>query len=225
MFQTLAGAALFRYFFSRTATTPSIAATILSIALLVAWLTIGRSLTSLVDRLITVRSTPLSISPLEYDGGGFVVGKLSMTFGSTNNLRANLRLAADSLKRVVLSTDRGDFVLGPRTNPDDGSGRPDIVFVPEAGDQLFFTSSASLLGWPTPFEFNFLGGSSPWRRRYVYYRLVWKKASGAKLATFWRYEQQWYSGRGWTLPAMMWNSHTGLLSTDISPATRVADRR
>jgi hypothetical protein len=38
----------------------------------------------------------------------------------------------------------------------------------------------------------------------------------------WRYEQQYYSARGWTNPSMMWNSQTGLLAVDIQPDPVVA---
>jgi hypothetical protein len=34
----------------------------------------------------------------------------------------------------------------------DPSGRPDIYFVPEPGDELSFAVSRSVLSWPTPFD-------------------------------------------------------------------------
>jgi hypothetical protein len=96
------------------------------------------------------------------------------------------------------------------------SGHPDIELVADPGDELSLRSSHSALGWPTPFEFKILGGTSPWWKRYVYYRLVWKKRSGSKLEMRWRYEQQYYSASGWSDPAMMWSSQTGLLSVELS---------
>jgi hypothetical protein len=36
----------------------------------------------------------------------------------------------------------------------------------------------------------------------------------------WRYERQYYSASGWTVPAMMWNSQTGLLSVEIQPESK-----
>ena len=75
----------------------------------------------------------------------------------------------------------------------------------------------SLLPWPTPFEFKWLGGSSPWWRQYVYYRLNWKKPSGARLEMQWRFERQYYSGKGWTEPDTTWmNDQTGMLPIEIS---------
>jgi hypothetical protein len=61
-----------------------------------------------------------------------------------------------------------------------------------------------------------LGGSSPWWRQYVYYRLTWKKPSGAQLEMLWRYERLYYSASGWTEPEMTWmNSQTGLLAVKM----------
>ena len=65
------------------------------------------------------------------------------------------------------------------------------------------------------FEFNFMS-RSPWWKRYIYYRLLWKKRSGARLAILWRYGQDYYAAGGWTSPEMMWNSQTGLLRVDLS---------
>jgi len=59
---------------------------------------------------------------------------------------------------------------------------------------------------------------SPWWKRYVYYRLVWSKRSGAKLEMLWRYEQDFYIPGAWTDPVMMWNGQTGLLRVTIHPA-------
>lgn len=140
-----------------------------------------------------------------------------MTFGSINNLRAQLELRVDASNRVILSAGQDAFILGPSTSPANETGDPRRTFVPDAADELFFHVSQSLLSWPTPFQVSFLGGASPWWKRYVYYRLVWKKASGAKLDMLWRYEQQYYSSPGWKPPAMMWNSQTGLLSVNIRP--------
>ena len=144
-----------------------------------------------------------------------MIGKVQMTFGSTDNLRTDIDLRSDSSNRVVLSSGGQSFILGPRTNPVDPSGRPEIDFVSEPGDQLSFTSDRSLIGWPTPFEVNFMS-RSPWCKRYVYYRLLWKKRSGAKLEMRWRYEQQYYAAEGWTEPAMMWNGQTGLLRIEFA---------
>jgi hypothetical protein len=188
---------------------------IILILLTVVWLSAGRRLALFLDRFVTAQTRSLPVSPLQYDGGGLLIGGEAMTFGLVNNLRADLELATDSSHRAVLCTPHGTFTLGPRTNPVDPSGRPEITFVPDPTDELSFVTRASLLAWRAPFEFQIFGGPSPKWKRYVYYTLVWKKPSGAKLQMSWRYERQYYSARGWTTPAMMWNSQTGLLSIEI----------
>jgi hypothetical protein len=159
------------------------------VAFAIVWLTTGRQLTSLLDRLITLRIASLPVSPIAYDGGGLVIGQLQLTFGATDNQRSRLALCSDSSNQVILAAAGRSFTLGRRTNPVDPSGRPEIEFVASPGDKLDFSASKSVLGWPTPFELNLLGGRSPWWKRYVYYRLHWTKRDGAQLAMVWRYEQ------------------------------------
>jgi hypothetical protein len=188
---------------------------IVFVVLLIVWLSAGRRVTSLLDRMITTRVLPLPVNPLRYDGGGFRIGDLQMTFAGTNNLRWDLQLTSDTLNRVCLSTAGDVFTLGPRANPVDASGRPDIDFIAEPGDELSFSARQSVAGWPTPFEFRIIGGPTPWWKRYVYYTLLWKKPSAAKLEMIWRYEQQYFKESGWTKPAMMWKSQTGLIAVRI----------
>lgn len=185
------------------------------LALAIVWLRAGRQIATVVDRFIAIHHSSLPVSPLQYDGGGFLIGNLSMTFGGINNLRFPLELCTNSSNRVILKIAGRAFILGPRTNPIDPHGRPEIDFVPDTGDTLSFTSDRGLVGWPTPFEFYILSTRSPWWKRYVAYRLVWKKPSGAKLDMRWRYEQEYYADTGWTEPLMMWNNATGLLSIEI----------
>ncbi|HZY60448.1 MAG TPA: hypothetical protein VFE56_11830 [Candidatus Binataceae bacterium] len=192
---------------------------IIALALGVAWVYAGRQLALFLDRFITIGVTSLPVSPLEYDGGSLLIGKLQMTFGKTDNLNYDLCVQFDSRNRVLLSTGGRFFTMGPRTNPVDPSGRPEIDLISEPGDKLSFTAVRSALGWPTPLEFNIMISHSPWWKRYVYYRLVWNKPSGAKLEMLWRYEQDYYTATGWTEPLMMWNSQTGLLRVDIRPET------
>jgi hypothetical protein len=189
---------------------------ITAVAVGIVWLFAGRYLTLLIDRVFTVRIASASVDSLEYDGGGFQTGELSLTFGAIDNQRFDLTLHSDASNRVVLTSGGRSFTLGPRTNPVDPSGRPEIYFIPDPGDQVSYNIHRSVLSWPTLFEF-YIMTRSPWWKRYVYYRLVWKKRSGAELTMFWRYEEDYYAGTGWTAPAMRWNSQTGLLRVDIHP--------
>jgi hypothetical protein len=140
------------------------------VALTVVWLSGSRQLALLLDRFITGGAVSLPVDRLVYDGGGFFIGDRSMTFGQTNNLRADLCLTFDSSDRVVLSEARKTLILGPRTTPVDPAGRPDFTFSGEPGDQVTFAVSESLLSWRSPFKFNIFGGPSPRWGRYVRHR-------------------------------------------------------
>lgn len=192
-------------------------AIVIIVVLVIVWLAAGRHIASLLDHFISIRSASLPVNSLRYDGGGLRIGDSQKTFASTDNLRLKAGLSFDSLNRVYLSWRDDAFALGPRTNPADPSGRPEIDFIPEPEDEVSFITSQSAIGWPTPFEFKIMGGRSPWWKRYVYYRLIWKKASGATLDMRWRYEQHYYRDRGWTKPAMLWMSQTGLVAISIHP--------
>jgi hypothetical protein len=187
----------------------------------IVWLLAARPLTLMLDRFLTIRVSSLPVSPLAYDGGGFRIGELPMTFTGTDNRRLDLRLLAGPMNHAVLSAGGQTFTLGPRTTPPDPSGRPEIDFTAEPGDELSFTLERSCMGWPTPFEFHLMSGRSPWWRRHLYYRLAWKKRSGARLGVLWRYEQQYYAGSGWTSGAMMFNGSTGLIRITVHPETSV----
>jgi len=184
--------------------------------MLVAWLFAGRHLSMLLDRFFTVRHASLPVSPLESDGSGIRIGELPMSFAKPDYQQDDLRVRSDSLNRLVLSTGGQSFTLGPPTRPPEPPGSLDIEFTSEPGDELLFTIDRSFLSWPTPFEFNFMTGHSSSWRRHLYYRLVWKKRSGAKLEMLWRYQQWFYASDGWT-NGMMTGPATGLIRVDILP--------
>jgi hypothetical protein len=187
-----------------------------ALALGIVWVAAGRSATELTDRVLTIAVALPPVETRTFDGEGFRAAGLSLTFGGPDNQRSDVKLCTDVPKRIVLASGGRRFVLGPRTNPIDASGRPDLDFVPDRGDTLSLTATRSLVGWPTPFEVDFMTSPPSWKR-YVYYRLIWRKSSGAELRMSWRYEQDYFRGRGWTTPVMMWNFHTGLLGVDIRP--------
>ena len=185
------------------------------VVLMIAWLWAGRTLTLAIDWMVPYPVRSLPVSPLSYHGGEFVVGGQRLTIVMRNNQNAVLQVVTDMQNRAVLAMGRNAFVLGPLTNPVNPNGPLIVEFGPESGDQLRLTAHNSLLSWPNPFEVNWLGGSVPRWKKYVYYRLVWTKPSGARLEMRWRYERDYYRSRGWTEPLMMYNSQTGLLSVEI----------
>src|SRR4051794_35330212 len=114
------------------------------------WLVAGRRVTLLLDTVLPWPVEQLPVTPLKYDGGGFVVGRLSMLFGGLDNQRFDLHLTTDAGNRVVLSTAQGSFVLGPRTSPIDSSGRPEIDFTAGTPHILSFNKKHNLGSLPTP---------------------------------------------------------------------------
>jgi hypothetical protein len=187
------------------------------------WLWKGRGLTQAVDRVIPFPTRSLAVTPLTFHGSEFVVGGEKLTITQLNNENAALELATDLQNRVVLSLGSDAFVLGPRTNPINPNGPLIVDFAADSQDQVRLTAHESLLGWPNPFEISWLGGSVPRWKKYVYYRLVWTKPSGARLAMRWRFERDYYRRTGWTDPLMKYDFQTGLESVEILPESKGAE--
>jgi hypothetical protein len=193
---------------------------VIFVLLAVSWMWAGRALALALDRVVPFPVRPLAVSPLSYHGSEFLIGGESLTITKLDNQNADLQLATDLQNRVVLSMGRDAFVLGPRTNPVNPNGPLIVDFVADPGDQVLLSAHESLLGWPNPFEINWLGGSVPRWKKYIYYRLVWTKPSGARLAMRWRYQRDYYVGKGWTSPLMKYDSRTGLQSVEILPESK-----
>jgi hypothetical protein len=186
------------------------------VCLLVAWLAAGRRIALLLDRFAIVRLAKLPTSPLEYDLSSLRIGDVPLTLAGTDYRPMDLSVQSDPLGRLVLTRGGRSFTLGPRLTPPDPRGVPDVAFSAENGDEISFTSERSFLSQPTPFEINFMGGLTSSWRRYFYYRLIWKKPSGAKLEMLWRFEQRYYPGTGWSDGLMMYDFGTGLVRVKIS---------
>ena len=91
------------------------------------------------------------------------------------------------------------FVFGARAGTVPGDGGPVPAFAAEPGDKTSLVLKSSLLGWPTSFTLagTYLSGAPTTWARHLYYRLSWRKASGAQLAMVWRCEQGWERLNGW----------------------------
>jgi hypothetical protein len=108
-------------------------------------------------------------------------------------------LEVDANGKLVLSAGGRSFVLGARDGTmQDGDG-PVPAFAAEPGDTASLTLERSLLGWPLPPSLagTYLSGAPTTWARHLYYRLFWRKASGARLAVVWRCEQGWERINGW----------------------------
>jgi hypothetical protein len=169
--------------------TPILRAAIIAAGLAILWLFAGRRISLALDRVATVPYKTLPASPIVYDGTSFHIGEMSL-----EDKPYDVHVQSGSL----LSTGGRSFPLSP-----------------EPGDETSFTVRRSCLSWPTPFETNFMTGRVPSWKRHLYYRLVWKKRSGAKLEMVWRYEQWFYPTDGWTSGTMTHENSTGLIAVEI----------
>src|SRR5436190_1985960 len=184
------------------------------IAILATWIFEGRQVSLLVDRFVTIEMTSARIHSITYNGRGtggtLRVNDLELSLNDRNDPSPSIGTTKNDQLAVA---DQGKvFALGPVRSEDEN-----LATAPPPGDDAFIEIRRSVLSWPTPFEFNFMTGHSPSWKRHLYYRLVWKKPSGAKLEMLWRYEQYFYPDNGWVGGFMTNGSSTGLVQLDIHP--------
>jgi hypothetical protein len=185
----------------------------LVIAILATWIFEGRQVSLLLDRFVTIEMTSARINSIAYEGSG-TGGVLRVNdIGLSLNDRNDLAPSIGTTKNDQLGVANGGkvFAFGPARSEADN-----LTVVPPASDDAFIEIRRSVLSWPTPFDFNFMTGRSPSWKRHLYYRLLWKKPSGAKLEMLWRYEQYFYPGNGWASGFMTYKGSTGLIELDIS---------
>jgi hypothetical protein len=182
------------------------------IAILTAWIFGGRQISLFLDRLGTIEVTSARINSIAYQGNGtggiLRVNDLELGLNDRNGPTPSIGTTKND--QLALA-DRGKvFAFGPvRT------GVENLATVPPAGDDASIEIRRSILNWPTPFEVNFMTGHSPSWKRHLYYRVRWKKPSGANLEMLWRYEQYFYPGNGWASGFMTRQGFTGLIQIEI----------
>jgi hypothetical protein len=183
------------------------------VAILATWIFGGRQISLFLDRFGTIEMTSARINSIAYEGSG-TGGILHINdLGLSLNDRSGPTPSVGTTKNDQLAlADRGNvFAFGPvRTETEK------LATVPPAGDDAFIEIRRSVLSWPTPFEVNFMTGHSPSWKRHLYYRLLWKKPSGANLEMLWRYEQYFYPGNGWASGFMTREGSTGLIQVAIN---------
>jgi len=179
------------------------------------WLFAGRQVVLLIDRFATTEPEALPIGPMVYSPGGLAIGDYPNWTLLPDSQPADFRAEADDGGRLVLHSQGKDFPLGTRIGPPAINGLPDIPFTVDPGDDIRFIRMQSLISWPTFFAMNFMTGQAPSWRRNLYFRLTWRKPSGARLDMAWRYEQWFYPASGWS-PAWMAPDGTGLIRLEIS---------
>jgi hypothetical protein len=182
------------------------------IAFLVIWIFYGRQSSLFLDRFGTIEMTSARINSIAYQGNGtggiLHVNDLELSLNDRNGPAPSIGTTKND--QLALA-DRGKvFAFGPvRTEAEN------LATVPPAGDNASIETRRSILNWPTPFEINFMTGHSPSWKRHLYYRVRWKKSSGASLEMIWRYEQFFYPGKGWASGFMTHEGSTGLIRVNI----------
>jgi hypothetical protein len=178
------------------------------------WIFGGRQVSLIIDRYRTIETASARINSISYEGSGtggiLRVNDLALSLNDTIGPRPSIGSTKDD--QLALAAGGKVFPFGPPR-----SEVENLAAVPPAGDDAFIEIRRSVLSWPTPFDFNFMTGHSPSWKRHIYYRLVWKKPSGAKLEMLWRYEQYFYPANRWGSGFMTREGSTGLVEVDIRP--------
>ena len=189
------------------------------VALAVSWLWRGRDLVTFADRFKLIETSSQPIEAITYNGdgsgGSLQIGDVTLSLDEARlgGARPNVGTTKDG--QLALSYAGRVFPFGP---------------VPVETQQLRATRSSddtatlltehSALAWPNFFEVNFMTGNSPKWKRYIYRKLSWTKANGAKLEMLWRYEQFFYRNDGWVQAFMVRPETTGLIRVEISNPSR-----
>jgi len=178
------------------------------------WIFGGRQLSLFIDRYRTIETASARINSITYEGNGtgglLRVNDLALSLNDTSGPSPTIGSTKDN--QLALAAGGKVFAFGPPR-----SEAENLAAVPPASDDAFIEIRRSVLSWPTPFDFNFMTGHSPSWKRHIYYRLIWKKRSGAKLEMLWRYEQYFYPANGWGSGFMTKEGSTGLVEVQIRP--------
>jgi hypothetical protein len=181
-------------------------------ALALSWIFGGRQISLFLDQFRTIEITSMPIHSIVYEGSGtggvLRFNDLALSLNDKNGPTLNIGSTKDN--QLAIASGGKVFAFGPL--------RPEaenLAAVPSGGDDASVSFRRTVLSWPTPFDFNFMTGHSPSWKRHIYYQVIWKKPSGARLEMLWCYEQYFYSGEGWTSGFRTRAGSTGLIRVDI----------
>ncbi len=187
------------------------------VAILALWIFYGCQFSLFIDSFATIEVASTRINSIGYEGGGtsgiLIINDARMSLNDVNP-KISLSIGSSKDNQFALASGGKVFAFGPLAASAE-NGSYDLAAVPQPGDDAVFVTRRSVLGWPTPFDLNFMTGQSPSWKRYMYYQLRWKKSSGAELEMLWRYEQYFYPGNGWANGFMIRKRSTGLVRLDI----------
>ena len=186
------------------------------VALSALWIFRGHQVSLFIDRFGTIETASARISSIAYEGSGsggvLHLNDLGLSLNDVGPNHPTRNIGTTKDDQLALAAGGKVFAFGPLR-----SEAENLAAVPPAGNDAFLTVRRSVLSWPTPFDFNFMTGHSPSWKRNLYYQLLWKKPSGAKLEMLWRYEQYFYPGNGWASGFMTREGSTGLIRLNIQP--------
>ncbi len=184
------------------------------VAVFASWIFGGRQLSLFLDRFRTIETASSRINSVVYEGSGtggiLHVNDIALSLNGRNGPTPTVGTTKNG--ELALADSGKVFAFGPPR-----SEAESLATAPPPGDDAFIEIRRSILTWPTPFDFNFMTGHSPSWKRHLYYRILWKKSSGAKLEMLWRYEQYFYADNGWAGGFMTRQGSTGLIRLDICP--------
>ncbi len=166
------------------------------LAIVALWLSLGRRIVLLADRILPGPPSPKEIGHLVISSESFSIGPQRWPF--------DLKVTMSRENRLVLAAESREFTFGPVTAK---WADAQYLFIPDTGDQVSFTRDVSRMEWHTPFAFSFMGGRMAKRHRYAYDRLRWTKNSGAALEITWRSEQKFDGG---------WRDQYNFLLTNVA---------
>jgi hypothetical protein len=164
----------------------------ISIAIGVLWLWLGDWIVRAVDRVFPGPPSTIAYGDMLITADSFALG---MGYPFPRSDGSGKTFFLDPQCRLVLRMNGRTFTLGPVKTRWSDEPDPQYLFIPDPGDAVSLTKDVSRLSWHTPFVVNFMGGYMPRSHRYAYYRLRWKKSSGATLEITWR-DQQGFD-KGW----------------------------
>jgi len=182
------------------------------IVFLATWIFYGHQISLFLDQFGTIEMTSSRINSIAYQGNGtggiLRVNDLALSLNDRNGPAPSIGTTKND--QLALADREKVFAFGPVR-----AEAENLATAPPAGDEASIEIRRSILNWPTPFEVNFMTGQSPSWKRHLYYRVHWKKSSGASLQMLWRYEQFFYTGNGWTSGFMAREGSTGLIRVEI----------
>ena len=125
------------------------------------------------------------------------------------------QFGVDAQHHLIITVRGQSLVLGAPDGTVSNGGEAQPAFAPAPGDRVSFGNKEGWYAWPNWFEMNFITGRVPTWKRFVTYKLIWKKASGETLTLTWRYEHYYYPSDGW-LDADMSGDGCGLAGAGIT---------